>query len=287
VKLPRVSAGVGAMLLAALLFSVMSALAKLAGQRLPTPQLVLARGLVTLVMSLWAIRRAGIEMRGVRRGLLVLRGVFGFGGLFCYFYAVTHLPLADATVLHFTNPVLSALAAALVLRERFGWPETVGALACLAGVVLVARPSFLFGGQVLDPFSVGIGLLGAVFAAGAYVTVRSLRSTDDPRVIVFYFSLIAVPATLPWAILAWVWPTPLEWLVLLGMGIATQLGQVQLTRALHAESTARVTTISYAQVLFAFGWGVALFDEIPVPLSVLGAAIIAGGVIVVARARAA
>lgn len=281
------SPGARAMLGAALAFSVMSVLVKLAGERLPTAQIVLARGVVTLVMSAWAIRRAGLSFAGNRKGLLLLRGAFGFGGLFCYFYAVTHLPLADATVLHFVNPVLSALAAALVLKERVTGADLLGALACLAGVVLVSRPSFLFGAGTLDPFAVAVALLGALFAACAYVTVRSLRGSDDPMVIVFYFPLVAVPATLPFAIPAWVWPTPLEWLVLLGVGVATQIGQVQMTRALHLESTARATTISYAQVLFAFGWGLALFGEVPTVFSVAGALAIALGVIGVARAKQA
>ncbi len=280
------SPGVRAMLSAALAFSVMSVLVKLAGQRLPTAQIVLARGVVTLLISAWSIRRAKIGFWGVRKELLVLRGLFGFGGLSCYFYAVTHLPLADATVLHFTNPVLSAIGAALILRERFGKAEAIGAVACLGGVVAIARPSFLFGGGTLNPVAVGVALLGACCAASAYVTVRSLRATDDPRVIVFYFPLIAVPATLPWAIPSWVWPTPREWLLLVAVGVATQIGQVQMTRGLHLESTARATTISYAQVLFAFVWGLALFGEVPTLASVLGAAAIAAGVIGVARAAA-
>ncbi len=282
---PRFSPGVRAMLGAALAFSVMSVLVKLAGQRLPTPEIVLARGVVTLVMSAWSIRRARMSFWGNRKKLLVLRGLFGFGGLSCYFYAVTHLPLADATVLHFTNPVLTAIAAALILRERFGRAEALGALACLGGVVAIARPSFLFGGASIDPMAVSIALLGALFAAGAYVTVRKLKGSDDPRVIVFYFPLVAVPATLPWAIPRWMWPTPIEWMVLLAVGVATQIGQVLMTRALHLESTARATTISYAQVLFAFGWGLALFGEVPTLASVLGALAIAAGVIGVARAR--
>lgn len=275
------------MLGAAFAFSVMSALAKLAGERLPTAQIVLARGVVTLAIGAVAIRRAGLSFVGVRKGLLVLRGAFGFGGLFCYFYAVTHLPLADATVLHFVNPVLSAIAAAIVLKERLALADALGALACVAGVVLVSRPSFLFGTGTLDPFAVAVALLGALFAACAYVTVRSLRGSDDPRVIVFYFPLVAVPAALPFALPAWVWPTPLEWLVLLGVGVATHVGQLQMTRALHLESTARATTISYAQVLFAFGWGLALFGEVPTVASVAGALAIAAGVIGVARARTA
>lgn len=279
------SPGIRAMLGAAFAFSVMSALVKLAGERLPTGQIVLARGVVTLVLSAWSVHRAGLSFVGVRKGMLVLRGAFGFGGLSAYFYAVTHLPLADATVLHFTNPVLSTIAAALFLQERFGRAELLGALACLAGVVLVSRPSFLFGGAALDPVAVIVALLGAVFAAGAYVTIRGLRGTDDPRVVVFYFPLVAVPAALPWAISTWVWPTPLEWLVLLALGVATQIGQVQLTRSLHLESTARATTVSYAQVLFAFGWGLALFGEVPTWASIAGALAIAAGVIGIAWSR--
>ncbi len=277
------SPGARAMLGAAFAFSVMSVLVKLAGQRLPTSQIVLARSVVTLVLSAWAIHRGGISFAGTRKGLLLLRGLFGFGGLSCYFYAVTHLPLADATVLHFVNPVLSAMAAALVLKERFTLVEALGALGCLAGVVLVARPSFLFGAEPLDPFAVSIALLGATFAACAYVTVRSLRGSDDPLVIVFYFPLVAAPATLPWAIPEWIWPTPMEWLVLLGVGAVTQIGQLQMTKALHLESTARAPPISYAQVLFAFGWGLALFHEVPTLFSVAGALAIAGGVIAASR----
>jgi drug/metabolite transporter (DMT)-like permease len=161
------SPGARAMLLAALGFSVMSALVKLAGQRLPTEQIVLARGVVTLVMSIWAIRRAGISPWGQRRGMLFLRGLFGFCALFCYFYTVTHLPLADAVVLHFSNPILSAIAAALILKERFGRADVFAAIACACGVVLVARPTFLFGGAPLDPFAIGLALAGAVFSAAA------------------------------------------------------------------------------------------------------------------------
>ncbi|MBZ0120876.1 MAG: DMT family transporter, partial [Sandaracinaceae bacterium] len=269
------SPGARAMVIAAFAFSVMSVLVKLAGERLPTSQVVLARGVVTLAMSAWAIHRRKLSFAGNRKGLLLLRGVFGFGGLFCYFYAVTHLPLADATVLHFVNPVLSVLVAAIVLRERAGLIEIAGALVALAGVVLVARPTLLFGQSELDPFAVGVALAGACFAAGAYVTVRSLRGSDDPLVVVFYFPLIAVPATLPFAIPAWVWPRPIEWLVLLGVGVATQIGQVQMTRALHLESTARATTLSYVQVIFAFGWGLLLFHEVPSLLGIAGALVIA------------
>ena len=279
--------GVRLMVLAAFGFSVMSLLVKLAGERLPTMEIVLARGVVTLVLSLVALRHRRISPWGAgSKGLLVLRGLFGFGGLSCYFYAVTHLPLADATVLHFINPVLTAVLAALILKERFGRLAAIGAAMGLLGVVLVARPSIVFGGASLEPVAVAVTLAGALFASGAYVTVRALKGRADPLVVVFYFPLVAVPLTLPLVITEWIWPTPLEWALLLGIGAVTQASQLAMTRALHLETVARATTVSYLQVAFAFGWGLLLFGEIPSLLGALGALTIVAGVLIVVRERA-
>ncbi|MGE0786728.1 MAG: DMT family transporter [Sandaracinaceae bacterium] len=278
--------GVRLMLAAAFLFSVMSVLVKLAGARLPTMEIVLARGVVTLVLSALALWRSKTAPFGTHHGLLVLRGLFGFGGLACYFYAVTHLPLADATVIHFINPVLTAILAFVILKERFPRVAIVGAGLALIGVVLVARPTALTGEVSLDPLSVGVALAGAGFAAGAYVTVRSLAGKEEPMVIVFYFPLVAVPLTLPLVWSVWVWPTPTEWLLLLGVGVATQLAQVAMTRGLHLESAGRATTVSQMQVAFAFGWGLLLFHETPSLFGVLGALAIVMGILLVARSKA-
>src|SRR5690606_14618119 len=117
---------------------------------------------------------------------LVLRGVFGLGGLASFYFAVTHLPLAEVTVIHHLNPILTTLLAAVLLRERVGWPLAAAIATSLGGTVLVARPGFLFGGSAgLDPTGVAAALAGAVFSAFAYTTVRRLRLTDDANVIVF------------------------------------------------------------------------------------------------------
>ena len=60
-----------------------------------------------------------------------------------------------------------------------------------------------------------------------------------------YLPLVTVPATLPFALLGWVWPTAREWAVLVAMSVATQLAQVQLTRGLQRERAARATAVGY------------------------------------------
>ena len=71
-----------------------------------------------LVLNVALLRRAGVHPLGNRRGLLVLRGLYGYGGLSCAYYAITHLPLAEATLLSYLHPIFTTRLATRVLGER-------------------------------------------------------------------------------------------------------------------------------------------------------------------------
>jgi hypothetical protein len=154
-----------------------------------------------------------------------VRGLLGCVGLHCYYYALTSLPLAEATVIQFLNPVLVAALAPFTLGEKPGPRDVLGTLAGFAGVLLIARPATLFGGGeadvALSSTGVLVGLFGALVSALVYLVVRKLKD-EDARVVVFQLPLLVIPLTLPLAWPVWTWPTPLEWLVLLGVGVATQ-----------------------------------------------------------------
>ena len=107
------SVGLRYMIAAAFFFSLMSLQVKLVGQRLHSSEIVFFRALLSLLFTYVLLRRAGVPVWGHRKGLLVLRGTFGFIALSCFFFALTRLPLADVTVLHFTNPVFTAVIAAI------------------------------------------------------------------------------------------------------------------------------------------------------------------------------
>lgn len=283
----RTPSGLHYMVGTAFCFSLMSLMVKVLGRRLPTAEIVFVRSAVTLIISYAMVRAAGIPVWGNRKSFLVLRGLAGFGALFCFFYAVTRLPLADVTVIHFTNPVFTALLAAAFLGERLGRRELVGLPLCLAGVTFVAQPSFLFGegARSLDTLAVAVALAAAILSSVAYTTVRGLRETDDPLVVVFYFPLVATPAAVPFMVTGALWPTPLEWLLLGSVGVVTQIGQLFLTKGLHRERAGRATSMSYVQVIFAAAWGLLFFHEVPNSLSMVGAALILCGMLVVSRAR--
>ncbi len=269
---------------AAAAFSVMSVLVKIAGETLPSPMMVLARAIITAVLSVVLLRSGGIAMLGNARGLLMLRSAFGFIGLMTFFYAVTVLRLADATVIHYLNPVLTAAAAALVLREKVGLSLVLALLLSAAGVVVVVAPGGLFvagaDGAPLPPLGVAAALVSATASAAAYTTVRKLRETDHPLVIVFYFSIIAVPASIPFVLPVFVMPHGREWLLLLGIGIATQVGQVLMTRGIGLVPAGPATAVGYLQVVFAAGWGILIFGEALTMTTLLGAGLIFVGLMV-------
>ncbi len=270
---------------AAFFFSVMSLLVKIAGQRLPTQEVVLARSSVGALLS-WAVLRArGVSVLGNRRGLLLVRALLGYGGLSCFFYALAHLPLADATVIQYTNPVFTALLAAALLSERLRPRHISLTLVSLAGVVLMTRPDFLFGGlgERLDVAAAGIALLGAVLSAGAYVAVRKLGATEDPLVIVFYFAALSTLGALPLTAAAPVMPTAAEWAALAGIGVVTQIAQVLMTKGLRLETAGRAMSVGYMQIVFAAAWGVLFFAEIPDLWGLAGALLIVAGTFGIAR----
>lgn len=266
----EVGRGLRNMVGAAFFFATMSACVKLVGTRVPTHEVVLVRAAILAALSAIPLLVRRRSFRGSRQGLLVLRGILGVIALFCFFSAVVQLPLADATVIQYTSPAFTAVLAALVLGEGLGLKQSFLVVCSLLGVLLVARPEFLSSGATLDPFWVLVGLLGAVFSAGAYVTVRKLAPVEDAMVIVLYFAVISFLAMVPLVLREWVPPTPREWGLLAAMGVSTQLGQVFLTRGLRWAPAGQAMAVGYVQIVFAGIWGVAVFGERPDLLGIIG-----------------
>ena len=259
---------------------------KKVGGRLPGAEGVLARALVSLCLSWLMVRAAGLSPWGRRRWLLALRGMLGCLALWCLYGALSRLPLASATLLQYLYPSFTALLAWLWLRERPSRAILLATLLGWLGVLLVAQPPALFApaglataAQPLPPDGVLLAVVGALFTALAYVSVRSLARSEHPLVIVFWFPLVAALMSLPAVLLHPVLPRGPEWLWLLGVGLFTQLGQLGLTYGLARLPAARATAISYSQVAFAGLWGWLLFAEALDGWTSLGAVLILAAVL--------
>ncbi len=275
----RVGRGAIYVVAGAFAFSIMTSFVKIAGQRLPSQEVVAARAVVSLVLSWLLVRREGISPWGTHRRLLFMRGFLGYLALSCVFHSVAVMPLADATVIQYLYPLFTAVLATMFLGERPTLRIAVAGVASIAGIALVAKPSFLFGVLPSAPslLDVLIAVAGALLTALAYVGVKRLTEVEHPLVIVFYFPLVTLPATLPALVHSAVMPRGMEWLVLIGVGVATQAGQVWFTRGLQYETATTATALTYMQVVFATIWGTLFFGEIPDSRTIFGAILVVSG----------
>lgn len=271
------------MILSALGFSFMGMFVKIAyNDGIPVLEIVAFRSLVSALLSFWDVRRRGIPIWGQRKGLLFARGAVGALTLICVYYALTQLPYAEATVLQYLHPMFTAVLALLFLRERVQSSTLVCIAFSLTGLIIIVRPEFLFAdftGQ-LQQFAVIMAVLGSFGSGVAYVLVRKLSATESPSVIIFYFPIIALPLSLLLLGDNIVIPSGTTWITLICVGIATQVGQLGLTKAMQTETASKATSFSYLQVLFAAILGWVIFDEIPTLWTWAGAALIIVGALI-------
>lgn len=271
------------MLLSGMGFALMAVCVKLASQQgLPLLEIIAARALVSLALSYGDVRRRGLSPFGQRKGLLIARAVVGTLALLCVYYAVTAMPLAEATVLQYLHPMFTALIAWCFLKERIHPSTLICIVLSLAGLMLIARPAMLFGDAHSDIAGLALlaALAGALGSAIAYVLVRKLNQTEDSSVIIFYFPFFALPFSLILLGDDFVMPQGWQWLTLLLVGVFTQVGQIGLTKAMQTETAGKATAFSYVQVVFAALLGWLIFNEIPEFWTYLGGALILIGAIV-------
>jgi drug/metabolite transporter (DMT)-like permease len=244
-----------------LCFATMGVGIRFVSRELPNEMIVFARNLVGLaLLAPWLLRRGVANIATPVPALHLLRAVAGVSAMYCFFYAIANLPLAEAMLLKLTAPVFMPLIAMLWLREQVTARLWVALGIGFAGVVVILDPSFAGETAIVSPVAI-VGLLGGLLAALAKVTVRRLSRSEPPARIVFYFALIAgAISSLP---LLWAWqtPSPMALLWLLGIATSATLGQLALTRGLSLAPASRMGAFGYFAVVFGAGYGWLIWGE--------------------------
>jgi drug/metabolite transporter (DMT)-like permease len=258
------------MLLACLLFAVMGVFVKQLSATLPTEMVVFFRnafGLLALVPLL--AHRGAAHLATQHFGMHLVRALTGVAAMYCFFYALGHLPLADAILLNYTAPLFTPFIAALWLRESFPRTLWFTALIGFIGIVFILKP----GAGLIEPaalIGLGAGLLSAVAMTG----IRRLTRTESTTRIVFYFSVVATAVSL--LPLAWRWQAPgLDLcLPIVLVGALATAAQLLLTRAYACAPAAQVGPFTYAIVVYAWLLDWLLWGETPDTATLLGAALV-------------
>lgn len=276
--------GMRLMLLGTFFFSIGSLFVKVAGSRMPTMEILFVRGLIGVGLCLVMLRKSGVGMLGKRKFLLAARGLLGFGAMFSDFYAIVHLPLADALVLIFSHPVSVALLAWLLMGETLSKGGMFAILTSVTGVALVCRPDFLFGAGSPDLNAMGLiaALVSVFLTSWAILSVRVLAKTERAEVVMFYPPIV-ISLLSPLFAEGWVMPTPMEWGVLIGVGLFMNAGQFFMTKGYAIESAARISGVSTLEIVFGAMWGMMFLGEIPDLWTIGGGALIVFGILLLGR----
>jgi len=269
------------MLLSALGFALMSACVKeVSTYGIPVLEIVAARAIVSAFISYADIKRKKISPWGNNKPLLIARGATGAIALMFVYYAVTTLPLAEATVLQYSHPVFTVFLAVVLLKETVERSTLLCIFISLIGLGVMVMPNVQGNTMPYSWLSIGAGLLGAFGSAAAYVMVKKLTKTEDSSVIVFYFPFIALPISIILLGNDFVMPTLPALGLLLLVGIFTQVGQVGLTKALHSADANKATAYAYVQVVFSVLIGWLYFGEMPILTTIIGGGLVVAGALI-------
>ncbi len=221
----------------------------------------------------------------------VLRGLIGVSSMMLGFFALTRLPLPEATALGYASPLIIVILSALLLRERvhvFRWTTVIVGL---VGVLIILWPRLtVFSGAAMPADGTSIGALAALAAAFlsafAMLQVRQLVQTERTETIVTYFFISASVLSLLTIPLGWVWPTPEQALLLVGAGIFGGIGQLFLTSCYRYADMSVIAPFEYVSLILTIVIGLVIFGDVPTPTMIVGALIIVGsGIAVILRER--
>jgi drug/metabolite transporter (DMT)-like permease len=262
--------GAALLALSALLFSLMGVGIREVSLSVNNESVVFFRNLVGVLFFLPLLLLRGWQPLKTRRLKSHLwRTTFGLAAMYCFFYAIAHLPLADAMLFTYSAPVFTPLIARWWLKEPLTKRMLLVTGVGLIGVFLVAKPS----AALFDRLAL-VGIAASLLAAFAFVSIREMSDTEPAYRMVFYFSLFsALASAIP---MSWAWqPMDNEQLgLLLVIGLLATSSQIVMSRAYSLAPPGIIGPVAYLAIVFAGAIAWLRWDEVPDLTSLLGAGLI-------------
>ncbi len=273
--------GVGLMVLAVGLYSVMDALVKWLGPAYPTLQLVFFRSLAAFIPIAFVLWRSG-SLAGLRtRRPLghLLRALSGLTSLSLFFYAYTHMPLANVVAISFAAPLLVTALSAPLLGERVGWRRWSAVSIGFLGVLIMVKPD----SGVFDRIAL-LALAATVCYALVIVFIRKLSRTETSAAIVFYYALSSTLVAGAFMPFLWVMPDLEGWVLLILLGLVGGVAQIAMTNAFRLADVSIVAPFDYTHIIWAALLGYFIWGEAPGNSIWVGTAIVmASGIYILYR----
>ena len=278
--------GIFCIIIAGFGFALMSLFVKLSGD-LPSMQKGFFRNIIAVLLSSrplikhWKV----INIPRNNTGWLVLisRSVFGTIGLVLNFYAISHISLADSSIIQKLSPFIIIILSYIFFKEEMTRFQVFAIIIAFIGITLIIKPS---GNNIISMGALA-ALLGALCAGIAYTCVRYLGTHNiSGEFIIFFFSSLSSLMLLPYLILDYRTMTYYQLSMLLLAGISATIGQYGVTFAYKFAAAKNISVFDYSQVLFSGIFGYMFFGEFPDFQSLIGYIIVISvGIVLVLRSK--
>lgn len=278
--------GILCIIIAGFGFALMSLFVKLSGD-LPSIQKGFFRNIIAVFISSiplikhWKV----INIPRNNTGWLVLisRSVFGTIGLVLNFYAISHISLADSSIIQKLSPFIIIILSYIFFKEEMTKFQVFAIIIAFIGITLIIKPS---GNNIISMGALA-ALLGALCAGIAYTCVRYLGTHNiSGEFIIFFFSSLSSLMLLPYLILDYRTMTYYQLSMLILAGISATIGQYGVTFAYKFAAAKNISVFDYSQVLFSGIFGYMFFEEFPDFQSLIGYIIVISvGIVLVLRSK--
>lgn len=270
------------MLGSTMLFGLMTVAIRLASETLHTFEIAFFRNFFGLVAALPLFLRHGPELLKTRQWPRYLfRCAIGVVSMMCGFWAIGHLPLAQAVALSYSTPIFVTIAAVVFLHEQVRARRWAAVALGFVGVMIIVRPG-------TAGFSAGtlVALAAAVLSGIVSIQIKQLSKVEPADRIVLLTTLLWVPMSLLPALTVWEWPRGIAWVWVIAAGFLGTGGHMLWTRALKLGDVSALTPISFMQLPIVAMAGWLLFQERLDRWTAIGAGVIFAANVYIAHREA-
>ena len=261
---------IAVMLLAMLMFTLNDVMGKWLVATYSVGQVLLIRSVAAMIVLAPFLWRDGVKpLFAVERpGMQALRVLLSSAEVYCFYFAVITLPLADVMTYWLAAPIYVAAMSPFLLGERVGWRRWLAILIGFGGVIIALEPS---AATLTAPALVSI--LGSFCFAFMMLSGRALRGTPDTTLVFWQiagaglFGIVTAPC-------GWVTPTAFDISLLALLGVVAMVAHMLVNRSLKLANAAVVAPFQYTLLFWAVIFGFIVFGDIPRPAMLVGAAVI-------------
>lgn len=265
------------------IFTTNGVMIRLLSEQVPPVQTAFFRAVLSVVMLLPLMALGRVKpWQSTRIKGHFWRTFMGTCSMVLGFYAISMLPLADATALAFSQPLFSVVVAAVIVGEKVRWRRWGATIVGFVGVLVMVRP----GAETLQQPGALIALANAAAVALSILLVKRLSDSETPLMILTQFAifstlLLAVPA-----IWVWKWPDAWGWVLAVGVSLSATVGQYFWVQAFKSGEMSAVAPFEYLRLPFAVLVGWLIWGEMPVVWTYVGAAIVIASALYIAHREA-